>query len=490
MDTGAGEGLSAQQGLTRGYLPLEHYSLIGDCRTAALVASDTSIDWLCLPRFDSQPLCARLLSAPRGGFLAITEADPALAPQPIRQAYQGDTAILETVVRLSSGTLIVRDFMPIAAEPEASDATPLSCVVREITAPDAPVRFGIRCKASSDYGATSLAFTPTPRGATAPCGDGVVVFDRGDAQPEFMHVEGSDGDVFVSVHTLQSGESMTLALGWAVATDTAQTAFQRDWAAARMQSSAFWKSWVAGLTYHGPYREAVVRSAITLKLLTHAPSGAVIAAPTTSLPERIGGWRNWDYRYTWLRDGSFTVDALTALGHPEDALAFLAWLGRRERHADDELRTMYTILGGRELPEYEATALEGYLQSAPVRVGNAAADQTQLDIFGEWLDCVAHTYAAVPSATPPPWLRDLILASVARVCDHWTEPDMGIWEIRSTPQHFVYSKVMCWVAIDRGIALAERFGWKANLARWRAQREAIRSAVVANGQRTMLNSGC
>ncbi len=458
--------------IARGYLPLQHYSLIGNCRTAALVAADASIDWLCLPHFDSNPCLSRILSTERGGFLAITDPASGAPPVMLRQSYEDDTAILVTDVQLASGQIRLTDFMP----PDDGNGHAPTCLIRRITALQGSPRFALQMKIAVDYGDETASFTLLPDGALADAGTSMVALAFVET-PEAMRAEGT---TLASTHALQAGQTVTVALGWGATADEARAAVPGDSEAALEVTRAFWQQWVNGITYQGVYRKQVVRSAIVLKLLTFAPKGSVIAAPTTSIPERIGGSRNWDYRYTWLRDGSFTVDALTALGKTEEAFAFVQWLEGRERHAEFELRTIYTIEGRRELPEFIAEALEGYRGSRPVRVGNAAAGQTQLDIYGEWLDCVAHTYAAT-TPLPPDWLRDLIIATVNHVSEHWREPDMGIWEIRSEPQQFVYSKVMCWVAVERGIALAERFGWQADLARWRAECDAIRASVLENG---------
>jgi GH15 family glucan-1,4-alpha-glucosidase len=463
------EDLSTMYSITRGYLPLSHYSLIGDCRTVALVADDGAIDWLCAPGFDGNPVFARVVGVEHGGFFAITESESAVLPRPIRQAYQPDTAILATEIALATGTLLVTDFMPIAGADANRDEI---SVVRQITALQGTPTFALRVKASRAYGNAIAPFVPQSGSAQAT--DGPYAFTLTWDDPAWQASTEASGWLTV-MGSLAQGQSLIVTFACAPAQNSIAPV---DGMAERQFTQDFWTAWVAGLTYQGAYSAAVIRSAITLKLLTYAPTGATVAAPTSSLPERIGGDRNWDYRFAWLRDSAFTVDALTALGQRAEARAWMAWLGQRERQSAFELRTIYTIRGERDLPEYVAPALTGYQASSPVRVGNAAADQTQLDIYGEWLDSVAHTYESVP---PAPWLRELVIASVDHVCAHWAEPDQGIWEIRSEAQHFVYSKVMCWVAVERGLTLAERFGWQQDVSRWRAVAEEIRQWVMRNG---------
>ncbi len=468
--------------ILRGYLPIGDYGLIGDCHTAALVAADSSIDWLCLPDFDSQAVLSRLLSAPLGGYLAVTEPDgaPALA---VGQHYLPNTAILQTEIALTTGRLLVTDFMPITDHHRIGSEHE-TCVVRRIEALTGPCAFSVRLKIAPDYALADPRMMLNTEGVMVTGGQGVIVLG-------FSEGSGCEGTLaneslgpFHCERTLVAGEHLTMALGWAphpFQANKLRRSLRRDWSHELEQTRNFWMHWSTDTEYSGPLRPTVIRSAITLKLMTYAPTGAMIAAPTTSLPEFLGGSRNWDYRYTWIRDASFAAGALAALGHTDEAIDFVHWVEHRERISDRELRVMYGIRGERNLPEIVLSPLEGYRQSSPVRVGNGAVEQHQLDINGEWLDCVARIYLRPDAPYPDHWLWSLIDATVTYICDHWMDPDAGIWEVRSGKQRFVYSRVMCWAAVDRGIKLAERFGWPLDIERWERVRELIHAEVCEHG---------
>lgn len=468
----------------RGYRAIADYGLIGDCRTVALVASDASIDWLCLPHFDSQAVLSRLIGAERGGYLALTEADEELAPVPYGQRYLPATAVLETEVGLRMGRVRVTDFMPMDPQrgPHRPEMNP--CVVRRITALEGDCRFALRLKIAPDYARAQPVVTVTHEGAVVTGGQGVMVLTHADHAPERVLLEDDTHGPLICVYHLQAGQQATITLGWEenpYLASKLRRAFRRDWSVELAATAQFWHAWSAQTTYDGPYRDAVTRSAITLKLLTFAPTGAMVAAPTTSLPETIGGTRNWDYRYTWIRDGSLAAGALASLGHLQEALDFVQWVEHRERKSDRELRVMYGIRGERHLPEIDVSPLDGYKHSRPVRVGNGAVDQHQLDIYGEWLDCVARVYLHPDAPTPEDWLCNLVDATATFVCDHWIEQDAGIWEVRSGPQNFVYSKVMCWAAVDRAIQLAQRYDWPVDVTHWQRVRAQIFRDVMAHG---------
>lgn len=485
---------------TYDYLPIRDYSLIGDCRTAALVATDASLDWLCLPHFDSQAAFCRLLDARVGGFFALSEPESDTSPAPLGQRYLPRTAILETDVALTTGTLRVTDFMPVGHLRGTADMAEASVVVRRIEALTGNCRFAVRLKASPDYARGQAEMTADGAGLLVAGGAGVLVLAACDGMRSDGTLEAAPGGPWVWVHTLAQGETLTLALSWADDMPQARslrTSLAGNWTAEMEATRAYWDGWSAATRYHGVHAEIVARSAITLKLMTFAPTGAIVAAPTTSLPEFIGGPRNWDYRYTWLRDASFTAIALALLGHRTEARAFVRWVLDHACRDRDELHILYNIHGNPEVPESEVAELEGYRASRPVRVGNAAAKQLQLDIAGEWLDCVAALYldpeeleaSALPDGhtepiedqiPPSPRLRGVVECAVDFVCDHWRERDSGIWESRGPRQHFVYSKVLCWTALDRAIKLAEHFGWQEPLARWKAERQLVEQNLLAH----------
>lgn len=466
----------------RGYPALDEYGIIGDCRTAALVADDASIDWCCLPHFDSDAVLSRVISAPLGGYLAITPLLRETAPTPISQRYDGDTAILRTEIALPGGRLRITDFMPTphlrkpGLWPEEDP-----CIVRRIEALDGETPFAVRFKVGLDYCRAPARMTINDDGVMVTGGQGTVVLTFADGRPCHGVIEHEAQGPFVSICSVRPGSPVTLALSWApnpFQASRLRRTLRRDWEPELEATRQYWERWSAETEYDGPYRMMVHRSAITLKLLTFAPTGAMVAAPTTSLPESIGGGRNWDYRYTWIRDASFAAGALAALGHMDEAAAFIHWVEHRERLSDRELRVLYGIRGERHLPEMEIAPLEGYRQSGPVRVGNSAIEQKQIDIYGEWLDCVARLYLRPDAPEPGQWLWALIDASVTYLCDHWMEPDAGIWEVRSAQQNFAYSKVMCWAGVDRGIRLAERFNWPVDLDRWRRVRDIISQDIL------------
>jgi GH15 family glucan-1,4-alpha-glucosidase len=460
----------------RGYLPLRRYGLIGDSHTAALIADDGSIDWLCLPAFDGAPLFARLLDAQVGGFFDLVDATSGEPPAPLGQRYVDGTAMLETELAFSTGRVLLTDFFAIGPSAEAHPR-----LLRQARALEGPVMLRLRLKASADYGRAAASVTSRPEGLAIAVGAETLLL-AADAPSAAFEKRDDSGCSTLGPIELDQNQALTCAL-WPLTSHEAATEPDRaslapTYATDYERARQFWQGWSAGVRYAGPDRERVVRSAITLKLLSHTPTGAILAAPTTSLPERIGGSRNWDYRYVWLRDGAFAAQALLALDRRDEAVAFVDWLERRERHDPFELRPLYSIRGARDLPEFEVESLEGYRRSRPVRVGNGAAGQAQLDIYGEWLDCVERLYREQP---PEPWLHNLIVATVHTVMEHWREPDQGIWEIRSEPQHFVYSKVMCWVALDRGVTLARRFAWDVALDEWEAAAVTIRDEILRRG---------
>lgn len=455
-----------------GYPPIADYAVIGDSRSAALVSRDGSIDWLCWPRFDSPSLFAALLDARRGGRFRVR---PAGAFRSERR-YLPDTNVLETVFHTADGSVALRDLMPVASE-EAKRAAlgPEHEILREIEGLTGRVALEIEYAPRPDYargrprldrrGALGL-WCETGDAALALTGDVPLVPD-----PDRRTARGRA--------TIAAGERRYLSLSWS-AQAPAVIPPLGDAARGRVEATiGWWRAWAARCAYDGPYREAVVRSALVLKLMTYAPSGAVVAAPTTSLPERIGGVRNWDYRYCWLRDASFTLRALLDLGYPEEAAAYLGWILHATRLTWPELQVLYDVHGEARLPERELPHLGGYAESRPVRIGNDAHGQLQLDVYGEVVDAAAR-FAAAGGSFDRATAR--MLAGLGEtVCRRWREPDEGIWEGRSGRFHHTHSKVLCWVALDRLLALGESNGLPIDAARFRAERDAIRREIEARG---------
>jgi GH15 family glucan-1,4-alpha-glucosidase len=462
-----------------GYPPIGAYGVIGNCRVAALVSDRGSIDWLCLPRFDSPSVFGAILDRERGGRFQICPVGPFTSAR----RYLPDTNILETTFNAAGGSIRLTDFMPVRSEEEKhGQLLPDHQLLRliECTAGEAEVR--LECE-------------PRPRYAAA--------------RPR-LRVEGRLGVFYEhgpQVLTLQSDLPLDVSHDRANVTATARLrAGERRWVSLThceqipavlappgadaedelRRSAGWWRSWIGKCHYHGPWNEAVHRSALTLKLLSYAPSGAVIAAPTTSLPEQIGGIRNWDYRYCWLRDASLTVRALLALGFADEGSAFLSWLLHATRLTWPSLRVLYDVYGGTHVRERELPWLSGYADSKPVRTGNAAHDQVQLDVYGEVIDA-ALRFAVNGGRLDHRTARTLV-GFGETVCRRWREPDQGIWEVRAPPRPHTFSKVMCWVALDRLIQLHEAGHLRGDVDRWRSERDRIRTAVETQGYDAELGS--
>lgn len=457
------------------YGPVGEYGLIGDCRTAALVSSEGSIDWLCAPDFDGPALFARLLDARRGGHFSIRPSGPFES----RSAYVEDSAVLRTTFRTPGGEATLTDFMPLR-EGEAGNrfAVPHAGrrLVRLLEGVQGEVEFLIDCRPRPDYGARAAAIAAVAGGLSIDVGGGEVLKLQSSIPLD------AAGDRVAAKCTTAAGRGASFVLDLCGNGDGAG-------AEALAETLDFWRGWHGACRYQGPYRAAVMRALLGLKLLMFAPTGAMVAAPTASLPEEIGGVRNWDYRFTWIRDASFAAHALFHAGHPEDMRRFMQWTCETSLRCEaGELQILYGLRGERDLAERSLDHLEGYRASAPVRVGNAASRQFQLDVYGALLDCFdvfrrcELTLAEVREMWPA--FRGQVDAVAAR----WGEPDCGIWEMRSEPRHFVHSKAMAWVALDRGIAAAEQAGLPADLARWRREREAIREEVMRRGYDERLGS--
>jgi GH15 family glucan-1,4-alpha-glucosidase len=444
-----------------GYAPIEDYALIGDGRTCALVARDGSIDWLCLPNFDSPSVFAAILDAPRGGCL---ELQPEI-PFDVSRRYLPNTNVLETTFTTASGSVRVVDAMTI---PDTG-LSPMREVVRSVEGLSGTVAMRWRFSPRFDYGAA------TPR---CEWRDGVPVATWGaEAIAVSAWDAGTPAWTDREVHArfeISNGSRAMVALATAYAEPLVLPS--RQAIASRLDSTIhFWETWAAERAYDGPWVAHVVRSALVLKLLIFAPSGASVAAPTTSLPEDIGGERNWDYRFCWIRDSNFLIDALLQLGCVDEARSLFWWFMQATALTEPELHVLYKLDGGIGITEHNI-ALAGYRGSRPVRVGNGAIEQAQHDIYGDLLE-TAWLYSAGHHALDHD--TGAVLGRIAdHVCDIWRKPDSGIWEVRNGPFHFTHSKAMCWVALDRAARLADRGELPArHAARWKREAAAIRDFI-------------
>ena len=458
---------------------IAEHGLIGDMQTAALVSTDGSIDWFCCPRFDSPSVFGALLDHERGGHFRIRPAGVAYTA---KQMYLPDTAVLVTRFFTEEGLGQVVDFMP----PAGSTATDVHRIARMIQCVRGRMTFDVEMAPRFDYGRHPHRVETTEHGAVFSAnGQRLtlhVVRDPGDER--LARVDSADSDVHVTL-ALTAGQSRGVLL------ESAADGPPREIRPAEIralfdETVGFWRTWVAGSSYTGRWREDVQRSAITLKLMTYAPTGGLVAAPTAALPEQVGGERNWDYRYTWVRDASFSVHALLKLGMTDEAAQLGSWLGDRirERIGSDSgpLNIMYRIDGSSDLKEDTLDNWRGYRGSAPVRVGNGAAEQLQLDIYGEALDSI---YAGVRAGLPLPHQGWTAICHVLDwLAENWDQPEEGIWETRGGRQAFTYGRIMCWVAFDRGIRLALEYGKPAPLERWTAERDQIYRQVMERGFHT------
>ena len=450
---------------TDGYAPIRDYAATGDGRTVALIARDGSIDWLCLPDLDSPSVFGALLDAERGGRFALEPE----APFEATRRYLPDTNVLETTFATSSGRVRVTDAMTLPA----GGLTPYRELVRRVEGLAGDVSLRWRLEPRFGYGSARTRIQRRHGHAVAVSGRDALALCSWDAgEPEYA------GQAISGRFVLTAGRTSLLALSAAHQEPLVLPA-RRD-VEARLESTASsWREWARTREYDGPWREAVIRSALALKLLVFAPSGAIAAAATTSLPEDIGGQRNWDYRFSWPRDAAFTLQALLALGCTPEARAFFSWILHASALTHPRLQVLYRLDGGVEADE-QSLPLAGYRGSRPVRVGNGAADQTQLDVYGELLEAASRFAASTGGLDRDHGRR---LAEIADfVCEVWVRPDAGIWETRSEPAHFVQSKMMCAVALTRACELADGGSIPAkNAERWRRQRDRIRELVEAEG---------
>jgi GH15 family glucan-1,4-alpha-glucosidase len=449
------------------FTPIEEYGCIGNLETCALVAPNGSIDWFPFPHVESPSILAGILDPDNGGQFRISpvgEFDGS-------QQYVDETNVLETTFRTSDGTATVTDFLPPAGKVDH----PEKVLYRRLSCEDGAVDLEVEFEPRFDYARAETTFTSTEKGIRTEGGDEQALLESP------VDTDVVDGRITGMV-SLEEGDTEWFMLRCTGAEDA-----DADPDAALSDTVQYWQEWThdcdregSGCIFEGPWHDLAVRSGLVLKLLTHEETGAIAAAPTTSLPENIGGVRNWDYRFNWLRDAGFTLQALLNLGHVDEAVSYFEWfVGLCQTDDPEEIQPLYGLHGDSDLTERELDHLAGYQDSRPVRIGNGAAEQKQLDIYGELLLAVDEMVRHGRELAPDEW--EVITDIIEFVRTHWTEKDAGIWEVRGGNKHFVYSKVMCWVALDRGIALATERNWDAPVENWRNTREEIERDVVANG---------
>ncbi|MFF5532751.1 glycoside hydrolase family 15 protein [Streptomyces cinerochromogenes] len=453
-----------------GYLPIAEHGLIGDLRTVALVGSNGTIDWYCCPSFDSPSVFAAVLDAERGGCFELAAAVPART----KQFYFPDTNVLITRFFTEDGVGEVQDFMPVADDARGEPGR--HRLIRRVVCVRGTVPFRALVAPRFDYGAAphtlsaldDMVLFESPGQSLALTTTVALECDARDARADFK---------------LGEGESAVFALDQVTGQVTPRGCAHAEAEHQFNATVAYWRRWLHQSRYRGRWREMVHRSALTLKLLTYAPTGAIVAAPTTSLPEQLGGERNWDYRYVWVRDAAFAVYALLRLGFSGEAEAFMGFVTTHIspgcRDGSGPLQIMYGIDGRTDLPERELPHLSGHQGSAPVRVGNAAAGQLQLDIYGALIDSIYLYDKWAQPISSGQW--DDVCHLVDWVCDHWDQPDEGVWETRGGRKDFLYSRLMCWVAIERAIRLATHRGLPADHRRWRQARDAIYRRIMDRG---------
>ncbi len=452
------------------YQPIENYGIIGNMRTAALVGMNGSIDWYCFPNFDSPSVFGAILDDQKGGRFQIAPVAEGLKS---RQFYWPSTNILVTRFLHADGITEIEDFMPVGLPPESKW---YHVLYRRVRCVRGMAKVRMICKPAFDYGREShevklhdsgAMFRSSKQNLHLCCGESLRKKEDGSVVAEFV---------------LEEGKSHVFTVSDEVGDEAPCPASEREGEELFQHTVKYWHRWLSACTYRGRWRERVERSALALKLLTFEPTGAIIAAPTTSLPEVIGGPRNWDYRYTWVRDAAFTVYAFVRLGFREEAQGFVSWIRNyvaKHTRTGEKIPTLFSIYGNPELPEQELTHWEGYKKSSPVRIGNDAYRQYQSDIYGELMDSLYLYNKYVLPISYDFWTR--IRDRLDWVCENWQIPDEGIWEVRNRQEHFVYSKLMNWVALDRGIRLADKRSFPANRERWIGDRDKIYEEVMRCG---------
>ncbi len=445
---------------------IEDYALIGDCHTAALLSRDGSIDWLCFPRFDSPACFAALLGSPEHGRWLLA---PDGAIRSVRRRYREGTLVLETDYETETGAVTSVDLMP----PRHRELG----LVRTVIGKRGLVPMRMQLVLRLDYGSIVPWVRRVEKGIRAVAGPDALLLQ---ADVELR----GDSLTTVADFTVSEGQRVSFVLMWYPSHERPPTPFDPEHAT--RLTERWWRHWSSRCTYQGPWREAVVRSLITLKALTYAPTGGIVAAPTTSLPEQLGGVRNWDYRYTWLRDSTFTLYALLMGGYGNEARAWREWLLRAVAGTPGRLKIMYGVAGERRLTELALDSLPGYENSAPVRIGNAASEQLQLDVFGEVIDTLHLVRRVGLGLDDEAWQIQRALLDFLESA--WEQPDHGIWEVRGPRRHFIHSKVMAWVAVNRMVKTVEGLGLEGPVDRWRALRAAIHEEVCRKGYDAQQNS--
>ena len=439
---------------------IEDYGIIGNAYTAALVSRAGSIDWLCLPRFDSESVFAALLGEPEHGRWLITAADPEVR---LSRRYRGETGILETRFETAEGSAKLIDFMALSEEGE--DQVDL---IRLVCGEKGSVRMKTEIVLRFDYGRGIPWVQQHFGGLKAVAGPNAVQL----ITP--VDLQGTPNLTTVGEFTVQAGETVPFTLSWY---PSHHRAFRyRDPYETLLGTETQWHDWAGHCNLQGPWREAIIRSLITLRMLTYLPTGGIVAAATTSLPEWIGSVRNWDYRFCWLRDATFTLYALLTAGYRGEARAWREWLLRAIAGHPAEMQIMYGLAGERRLTEYEVPWLPGYENSRPVRIGNAAVEQLQLDVYGEVMDALHAGNRFGLEASPFAWgMQVKLLEYLEKI---WERPDQGMWEIRGDPRHFTFSKIMCWVAFDRAIKSVEQYGFSGPRQHWEKIRDKICAQIL------------
>ena len=447
------------------FQPIENYGIIGDLRTIALAGMDGSIDFLCLPRIDSPSVFARLLDHDRGGHFQIS---PMVSDAQQKQIYVSDTNVLLTRFLSESGVAEISDFMPV------SDPAQPSMIVRRVKTVRGDLEFEMVCHPAFDYARANHKVERRDDGIVFISDDGVVLRLRAERPVEI------ENGAARARFRLGAGETAVFILEYVNPDKESQAGTPGFVPRAFIDTVNFWHSWIGQSKYEGLWREVVNRSALTLKLLTSREYGSMVAAPTFGLPETIGGERNWDYRYTWIRDASFTLYSLIRLGYTSETAAFMKWIGDRciDLEAGESLQVMYGIDGRVDLEEETLAHLSGYRNSSPVRIGNGAANQLQLDIYGELMDSVYLFNKYGEAISRDFWNRLVPLINYISVS--WNQPDEGIWEIRGGKQHFLFSRLMSWVAVDRGLRLAQKRSFQAPVDVWARTRDEIYGDIFSN----------